>query len=274
MPEELLGLFPLALQRAVIAACAGEKEAPAEIRLRLGHFASLAFYRGGRLQNVPLPVALDGEGMRRVFSGLCRGSVYAYEDSVKEGYVSLPGGLRVGVGGVCVSDGEKIRAVREVTSLVFRIPRPVLGCAASLIRLFRERRCGILVYAPPGGGKTTLLREAARELSRAPFALRVAVIDTRGEFTGLEEECLVDVLSGYPKAKGLEIAVRTLSPDLLICDEITDREAEGIFAAAGSGVPLLASAHGRSEAEVKARPGLAPFFRAGIFPILQKGWVG
>ena len=130
-----------------------------------------------------------------------------------------------------------------------------------------QRTVKIFRHKCPGVGKTTLLRDLCRRLSTGEGAKRVAVIDSRGELSGDYGRCaLVDVLFGYPKAEAIEIAVRTLSPEVVAVDEIASRrEAEAVLAVAGGGVPLIATTHASGLAEALARPAVKPLWRAGIF---------
>lgn len=197
-------------------------------------------------------VISTGIRMRRsdvttTFRYICGNSVYSHTESVKEGYVVTSEGIRAGVCGRAVTDSERIVGVADVSCVVMRIPSRRAGFADELYSylLKKDFRENVLVVAPPGGGKTTLLRELAAKMSTDERFLRVCVVDTRHEITeGLERHHLCAML-GYPRAKGIEIAVRTLSPDVIICDEIsTDEEISAAERAAGCGASLVASCHG------------------------------
>ncbi len=234
-----------------------------EVRVRTEHLASLVLRRKDTLVNLPLSFSLSDGEMRALLSRVCLGSVYAFEESLKEGYVSLEGGIRVGVGGRALMRDGRVTGIGEVRSLVFRIPKRQKGIADALAQFFRERGEGVLLFSPPGYGKTTLLRELARTLSAGKDALRCAVIDTRGELSGFERECLVDILSGYPKAVGARLAVRTLSPELLLMDEIGESERAALRDFSAFGVPLIASAHAHSAHD--AYRSFLSLFEEGVF---------
>ena len=204
-------------------------------------------------------------------------SLYAFEDTLAEGYITLPGGARVGMGGGFVRTGSGFR-ILEPTSFCFRIPREVVGCGERVLqRLWQGKQfANTLVISPPGMGKTTLIRDLARLLSEGVPGhrpLSVAVVDTRMEIAAarsgvpqLSVGCRTDVLSGCPKDTGMRIAVRTLAPDVIVCDEIgTEADAMALRLAAVSGVSVLASAHGRDDSDPERNPSLAPLFREGYF---------
>ena len=237
-----------------------------EIRLRRGRQASLTMMGANRL----LSVALGGGEIDAVLSQLCSGSLYAYSDTINQGYVALPGGIRVGVSGSAAREGDRIIGVHEISSLVIRIPHkmPKVGepiCA--LVDHFALGK-GVLIYSPPGVGKTTLLRGVIAHLAGGTNPLRTAVIDTRGElsFSTDGRELCIDVLSGYPRALGIEIATRTLGAQVIVCDEIGDyEEAMALVSSHNCGVPLVASAHAASVDELLMRTGLRLLHEARIF---------
>ncbi|MBR6530173.1 MAG: hypothetical protein IKT43_02015, partial [Clostridia bacterium] len=167
---------------------------------------------GGR--NVALDAVLTGEALSEIFLAACGGSLYAHAETVKEGYLTLPDGVRIGVIGHAVVDDGRMVGVRDISSLCFRIPGTVTVDVAPLIdtlRGFSEPR-GLLLFSPPGGGKTTVLRSLIRALASGESPRRVAVVDTRRELgacLGSSHLC-VDVLSGYPRRQGIEIAARCM----------------------------------------------------------------
>ncbi len=260
--NELLSYFPPSLRRVLNGRCV------TDIQLRCGHRSTVVCYQNGKSVTVPLEVRLDAREMSDLLSRLCRGSVYAFSESLCEGYITLSGGIRVGVVGRATVKHGSITAISEVTGLTFRIPRPVRGAADGLVREFCSMRQGILIFGPPGSGKTTLLRELAREITVGARPLRCAVVDSREELCDFGEECAVDVLRGYPKGVGVEIAVRTLAPEVVILDELGYEEAESLARVQCMGVPIVASAHGKDRAELAARPSLAALLRSGVFPRL------
>jgi stage III sporulation protein AA len=237
-----------------------------EIRLRRGRRASLTLPG----KNLVLNTVLDGAEIDGTLTGMCSGSLYAYSDTINKGYVSLPGGVRVGVCGRANCEGERMIGVHEISSLVIRIPHRARRVGEVVCRLLREfkRERGVLIYSPPGVGKTTLLRGIISLLSSGEHPLRTAVVDTRGElaFSVGGEDLCVDVLSGYPRALGIEIATRTLSAEVIVCDEIGDyTEAMALVSSHNCGVPLIASAHAGSAEELLRRTGIMLLHEANIF---------
>ena len=241
-----------------------------EIRLRSLRASVLTL---GNRRSHKLPLTLSGEDLRECFRMLAGGSVYAVAEAACAGYIPLPHGYRAGVIGRAVYEGGRIVSVAEIGSIVIRVPHAILTIAKKGEQLFRAQRCGILFFSPPGIGKTTCLRSLAARLSVGEGAFRVAVIDERREFVPLEAlpSAELDLLYGYPKAEGVLLAARTLSPDLLITDEIGDEaECRALLSVSRLGVPLIASAHAREAEELWTRPPLRALLENGVFPYLVR----
>ena len=237
-----------------------------EIRLRQGRRASVVVAG----ENIMLSTVLDKSELSSTLTGMCQGSLYAFSETINQGYISLPHGIRVGVCGSASCEGGRIIGVREITSLSIRIPSRIIDAGENICSLLREfdRVRGVLIFAPPGVGKTTLLRSVAKKLSSGDYPLRTVVIDTRGElsFSNEGQGLCIDVLSGYPRREGVEIATRCLNAEVIICDEIGDyEEAMALVASHNCGVPLIASAHAASIDELLTRTGIRLLHDAGIF---------
>lgn len=265
-------LLPPMLTATLSHALRYEREPVEEIRLRAGRCATLTV--GGR--NIPTRVMLTSGELTDILIHLCGGSLYAYSQTINQGYISLPDGIRVGVAGRAVCEEGRVIGVCEISGLCIRLPHRHRAVGGEICRLFRrlngqgKGHGGLLIYAPPGEGKTTLLRGVAAAMAggdgRPP--LRTVVVDTRGElgFDVEGEDLCLDILKGYPRAKGVEIATRTLSAQLIICDEIGDvEEAMALISTHHGGVPLIASAHGGSVEELLRRTGLRLLHEAHLF---------
>lgn len=195
--------------------------------------------------------------LRELFLAACGHSVFRHEEELRQGYVRLGENLRVGVCGTAVAEGGQVRSLRDITALVYRIPRQVPGCGDRLFLEGVPLERGVLVVGPPSSGKTTFLRDVARSLSLGRFgpSRRVAVVDERGE------------LGGYdlgPNADGLDAAIRTLSPEVAVLDELSQGDLEAVRGAAAAGVVLLASVHGEAE-HLSQRPLCRALVESGAF---------
>lgn len=263
LPERVLLALPVRLREELASCSVGTVE---ELRLRRGRPASLTTAHGNRL----LQSVLTASELEAIVGVLCDGSLYAYRESIAGGYLPLARGVRVGICGRAATDGEGVLGVYDVDALSFRFPGRVLCTGEPIVRLLSASADGrgVLVYAPPGEGKTTLLRAVAARMASGAAPRRVVVIDTREElgFALRDRRLCLDLLSGYPRALGIEIATRTMNAELIVCDELgEEREAEAIVAAAGGGVPFLATAHADRLDALLRRSGLARLHRAGIF---------
>lgn len=243
-----------------------ESDAADEIRLRIGGPVSVTVNGENRVLGICCTRAEITETVMR----LCGGSVHAHGESIRRGYISLPDGCRAGICGTALAGNGTVMSVHSISSVNIRISRRIENISGPLCGYLRNNgyQNGVLVYAPPGEGKTTLLRDAASSLSRPPHNLRVSVIDTRGELYREDMFCdsIADIYTGYPKPEGIEAAIRTMTPQIIVCDEIgTVREAESILSFQHSGVPLLASAHGDNIRSLLMRPGISMLHENGVF---------
>ena len=265
LPSQLCALLPSRLREEI------EVTLPVgalieEVRLRRGHAASLTVAG----ENLRLQTVLGGKELDALLLAMCEGSLYAHSETICRGYLTLRGGIRVGVCGRAGMLDDKINGVLEPSALVLRIPHPSPPIGGEIAALLQKTAfCGgVLLFSPPGVGKTTVLRGVAATLASDPNPYRVAVVDTRGElgFALEDPTLLVDVLSGYPRGKGISIAARTLSAQVIVCDEIGDlREAQEILEAHSCGVPLITTAHADSVGELLSRPGMRQLHQAACF---------
>ena len=265
LPEVLSRLLPYKLSDEIRTRIP-DTLAIEEIRLRCGRCASLTV--DGK--NLMLSSVISRGEMDTFLAAICDRSLYAHRETINSGYVTLEGGIRVGMCGRAVIDGGRLLGVYDVSSMNIRIPHAIRRVGEPICRLLRASKDsrGVLVYAPPGEGKTTLLSAVCSKMAGGESPLRVCVIDTRGELAvSLSDERLcVDVLSGYPRGLGIDVATRTMSPELIVCDEIGDvGEAESIISAQNSGVPFVASAHGENVGGLLMRTAIARLHSARVF---------
>ena len=236
-----------------------------ELHLKLGRASSVLI--GG--ERLPLQASVSREEIESCFSYLTGGSLYAYRESISKGYVSISDGVRVGIVGEARYEDGKIVGVSGITGLCFRIPGGESSFRKELCEAFGQAKSGLLIYSPPGCGKTTALRTLAGTLGTGRRAVKLAVIDERLEFIPEDYlEARVDILQGYRKSDGLEIALRTLSPDAIMLDEIgSESEAVAMLPYVNSGVKIVATAHAGSYGELFMKKNLEAFFALHVFDV-------
>lgn len=231
-----------------------------EIRLRAAMPLVLSRATGDRVCDV----TVSQSQVRECFLRLCDQAVHTHQEELRQGFITTREGLRVGVAGTAVMRDGTISSYRDITSLCIRLPHCHRGCATSLLPYIETAYGlkGMLLCGAPSCGKTTLLRDLAYQLARTH---RVSVIDERRELS-VEDLRGCDVLCGCPKANGILQAVRTLSPDAVIADEIGDEQewnavAQSVF----YGVSVIASVHAHEERELLARPYIREVLKNGGF---------
>lgn len=253
-----------------------------EIRLRADKPLALITYDGIFYVNSAQRVtSLVSEGIFTVtqndvkesFSRMCEYSVYSYAKDIQSGFVTVGGGSRAGIYGTAVYEGGSLGSVRSISGINLRIAREIKGCADELMALTQKGGLhGVLICGAPSTGKTTLLRDFSRQVSDKMMK-NVAVIDERGEIAAVSKGIAgsdvginTDVLDGYLKSDGILQAVRTLSPDLIVCDEIGGADdCAAIASGINSGVRFAAAVHAGSESELIRKKNVMRLLRAGAF---------
>ena len=245
-----------------------------EIRLRTAKQPQIVTSKGEFLLECGAFTRREAE---ELLTRICRHSVYSHEEELRRGFVALDGGVRVGVCGRPVVSGGRIERMTDITCFNFRITREAVGCAENVIRYVsdRGRPVSSLIVSPPGGGKTTLLRDIARCFSCGIGVppVKVCLADERGELAGcaggepsFDVGPRTDVMELAPKSEAIRIFVRTMSPELIITDEIGDPcDAAALSEATRCGVAVIASAHAGSAEELSKRAELKEAAGSGAF---------
>ncbi len=271
-------ILPLLPQRARSIAQSVAPGAPLlEIRLRAGQPMQLVFDGYDRVVYAPGgAAALSREECGALLSRICQYSVFAWEEELRSGFVTLPGGFRVGVCGRAVSGAGGIERFSDIVYFSFRIVREVRDCALPLLPALLDgcgRLYSTLILSPPGRGKTTLLRDLVRLLSdglggAAPH--RVSLVDERLEVSGavggvptFDVGVRTDVITGSKKADGLMRMLAAMTPDVLACDELSrETDVDAALEADSAGAAVLATAHARDLWQLQKRPPMQRLYRA------------
>lgn len=204
------------------------------------------------------PIRISDETFDECFLRACEYSVHAYASRIREGFIPLDGGHRVGVCGSAVTKNGQVLGVKNISSLDYRVARAFSGCAELGARYITDgkRIRNTVIASRPGCGKTTFIRDLSRLLSAD--GLRVCVVDSRSEIAavkngvpGFDVGALTAVFDGYSKAVGMETAVRAFCPDVVVCDEIGSREdLASLRFLMSRGVPFVVTVHCRGAADL------------------------
>jgi stage III sporulation protein AA len=251
-----------------------------EIRLRVGQTPLLQTGRGE--QSLSLAAPVRGEDLQAVLLLMSEYSLYARDEELRRGYLSLPGGHRAGFTGRVVAEEGRVKLMRDISGIAIRIAREIRGAGEPLLsRVYCSRSRQVrhtLLVSPPQAGKTTMLRDLARLLSDGDSArgrpgFKVGMVDERSELAGcyrgepqLDVGRRTDVLDGCPKAEGMMMLIRSMSPQVVVTDELGRAEdVRAVEEVINAGAAVLATAHGRNVEELLRRPSLACLLKQGLF---------
>ena len=240
-----------------------------EIRLRAGRPMFL-IYDGGECflrTRGREPYLVTREDLKETLEYVSGYSLYAYEDELRQGYMSVQGGHRVGVTGKVILDGDRIRGMKYISCINLRLAHEIQGCADPVMEHIRKENwtAHTLLISPPRCGKTTLLRDMIRQLSNGSGKIpgvTVGVVDERSElagcYQGIPQNDLgirTDVLDGCPKAHGMQMLIRSMSPSVVAVDELgREEDFKAVESVIYSGCKLIATAHGASLEEIFSTP--------------------
>ena len=261
--ERAVAVLPTEMQRILHEIPTTVKNEAQEIRLRKDQGILLTSPSG----NYPITdFQCTAKKLYDIFIHLCNDSVYSHQQEIQNGYISVKNGCRAGIAGRAVMENGQVVSVQDITSICFRIAREHTGCAKELaFTLNREDRLhSALICGGPASGKTSLLRDLIRLLSTGKRGRQLAVVDERGELMLTKSPC--EVLLSYPKAQGIEQALRTLSPEGIVFDEFGDEaEARAVLHCLNSGIAPICSVHAEGAETLRRRPVVQKVLQSGAF---------
>ena len=252
-----------------------------EIRIRLNRkilisIGGKCYYLGynGLTNKEDLAIEANKNMIEEIFRRCCENSVYAYADQIKNGYITTKGGIRVGLAGEGVYDGQSIKTLKNINSLAIRIPHEIKGCALPIMNyLITTEFENTLIVSPPGCGKTTMIRDIIYQLSQKNYCYNVLLVDERFEIAGsfngevkLDVGSFCDVLSGTSKQFGFEMGIRSLRPDIIATDEISSRDDfDALYKANNSGVKIIASIHAKTLEDLNGKEEMNHLIESKVF---------
>ncbi|MEA4923965.1 MAG: stage III sporulation protein AA [Syntrophomonadaceae bacterium] len=288
--KDILPFLSLHIKQMLLSMSSEYFKGLEEIRLRCGQPLALrigdrdyGLDEYGRMQEeLSRGYLVNSDDIYRSIAAISDNSLYAFEEEISRGFITIPGGHRVGLAGQVVLGSSGIQTIKDFSGIAFRIAREVKGCSQAVMAYIYPQDLApvnTLFISAPRCGKTTILRDVARHLSQGTKRGRgcnVTVIDERSELAGtyqgraqMDLGPRTDVLDSCPKAKGMIMAIRSLAPHVLITDEIGRQEdIEAIRACVNAGVAVVTSVHARNLDEVQKRPVLRELLTTHTFETL------
>ncbi len=288
--RDILPILPGKIREMVIELPGEMLEQIEEIRLRQGRPLMVSLTRqdaivssSGQPTTVPeFGYIVTDQDLARAVQLISGSSIYAFEEEIRNGFLTIRGGHRVGISGKVIVDRGKVKTIKHITGLNIRVARQVLGVADRVLPYLLDPVTKefhhTLIISPPRCGKTTLLRDLIRQLSTGIANLdfkgcTIGVVDERSEiagcFNGVPQKDVglrTDVIDGCPKAEGIMMLIRAMGPQLIATDEIGRQEDAGALEEAlNAGIKVLTTAHGANREEIAQRPVLRYIIEQNIF---------
>ncbi|MEF9991088.1 MAG: stage III sporulation protein AA [Romboutsia sp.] len=232
-------------------------------------------------QKMDNPYIVTKEDIEQTFQMICKYSIHTFMDDIKKGFITLRGGHRIGIVGKAIVEDGQVKNIKHISSLNIRVSRQIKGCSDKVLNHIIKSDNQVnntLIISPPQCGKTTLVRDVVRNLSNGVEeygfkGIKVALIDERNEIAGsylgipqMDVGIRTDIIETCPKDIGIMMLLRSMSPNLIVTDEIgSEAEIKALYTALNGGVSLITTVHGDSIEDIRNRKELSNLLDKELF---------